>query len=114
MFPFLFLVSFYAYFMAILNSLKKFALPALAPALLNVALIFAALTATGDVNEKAMYLAWAVIAGGLLQVGLLMPQVAAHGYLPLRPSFLWKSDAISRVFRAMGPSMIGMGVLQFT
>ncbi len=112
MFGFIFLVSIYAYYMAILNSFKKFAAAAFAPTLFNVALIASALFPqkikyTGDT------LAWAVLVGGFLQMAFLIPALMQIHALP-RPSIkLWTAD-IRRVFNGLIPSWIGVGILQIT
>lgn len=65
MFPFLLLISLAALFMGVLNSLNSFFAPALAPALSNLIYIVLALVLAplwGVVG-----LAWAVLAGGLIQ-----------------------------------------------
>jgi len=113
MFAFIFLMSLYAYFMAILNSLKKFAIPALAPCFLNVAIIVAALLPEDFSSFRGQWLAWGVMIGGLLQVLVVVPSLVAIGFLP-KPTFKLKSAKVNQVFKAFIPSMIGMGILQLT
>ncbi len=113
MFPFIFLMSLYAYFMAILNSFKKFAYGAFAPALLNIALIVAALIPESDINQKAMYQSWAVIVGGFLQMSFLIPQLYRLGYFP-KIRFQFNTPPMRQIFAAMLPSMMGMSIVQIT
>lgn len=113
MFPFIFLMSLYAFFMAILNSFKKFALGALAPCLLNLTLIIAALIPWGNLEEQAYFQSWAVIFGGFLQMGLLIPQIISLGFFP-RISFDFNTPALRQIYLAMGPSTLGMGIVQIT
>lgn len=112
MFWFLALVSLYAFFMAILNSLKKFAMTALAPCFFNLAMITAAwMSPHLAVPEET--LAWAVLVGGVLQMLVLVPSVIKAGYFP-RPNFAWRSSDVSRIFKIIIPSLFGMSIMQIT
>ncbi|MBX3039353.1 MAG: murein biosynthesis integral membrane protein MurJ [Bdellovibrionaceae bacterium] len=113
MFGFVFLVSLYAFFMAILNALGIYGLPAMAPTLFNVAMITATLLPAAWFPWPGDGLAWGVIAGGFLQMVILIPALAKRGYLP-RISFRWKSRALAQVLVNMGPGLIGLGLLQVT
>jgi putative peptidoglycan lipid II flippase len=112
MFGFLVLVSTYAFFMAVLNSLKKFALSALAPCLFNISLIFAAMISP-RVAAPAEVLAWAVIVGGVLQAGILIPAVIRTGFVP-RLTWRMESQDAWRVFKAFIPSALSIGVMQIS
>jgi putative peptidoglycan lipid II flippase len=90
MFGFLILITLYAVFMAILNSLKKFALAALAPVMFNISMISAALISK-EFGAPERVLAWSVIAGGALQMAILIPAIIKEGYWP-RLSFVWRVD----------------------
>lgn len=112
MFPFLILVSLYAYFMALLNAHKKFMLTAFAPSLLNLTLIasYAYAYIQGDIS--ALYLGLAVLVGGVLQVGILIPT-----FLTLNIPFEWSiqniwGKPVRRVLRAFLPSVMGLGIVQ--
>lgn len=122
MFGFLILITLYAFFMAILNSLKKFALAAIAPIMFNISMIAAALVSKEfGVPEKV--LAWSVIVGGAMQMGILIPAILREGYWP-KLSFVWRVDGkwvpfwrvpeVQRVFTAMAPSLFGLSILQFS
>lgn len=112
MFSFLILMSLFAFFMAILNSLRQFALSALAPALLNIALISAALVSDRWAAPE-MTLAWAVMIGGFLQMAILVPSVVKSGYFP-RFSWRWNTPETRRVVKVVLPSMFGMSIMQVT
>ncbi len=112
MFSFLILMSMFAFFMAILNSLRQFALSALAPTLLNVALISAALVSDRWAAPE-MTLAWAVLIGGFLQMVILVPSVVKSGYFP-RLSWHWNTPETRRVVKVVLPSMFGMSIMQVT
>lgn len=112
MFGFIFLVSIFAYFMAILNSFKRFAAAAFAPVFFNVALIASALFPehTGYPGET---LAWAVLVGGFLQMAFLIPSLRAINCLPRLSSKIWSPD-VRKVFAGLIPSWVGVGILQIT
>lgn len=112
MFPFLVLVSLYAYFMALLNAHKKFMLTAFAPSLLNFTLIasFAYAHVRGDVS--VFVLGSAVLLGGALQVLILIPT-----FLKLKIPYEWSlrhiwSPPVRRVLKAFLPSVLGLGIVQ--
>jgi len=117
MFGFLVCISFYAFFMAVLNSLGKFALAALAPCLFNLTLIATSLASRTFVGAE-FALAWAVLFGGALQMALLIPSVAKAGFLPRPMAWLEASadakQAVGRVVKTIIPSLIGLGLLQLT
>jgi putative peptidoglycan lipid II flippase len=69
-FPYMLLISMVSLFSGVLNSLTRFTAAAFAPALLNLALIGALILVPDGGQETARAMAWGVIAGGLLQVGL--------------------------------------------
>ncbi len=88
-FPYIFFISLTAFFAGILNTYHKFALPALAPALLNVALIGGALGFRDYFEPPALVLAWAVFVGGLAQFLLQIPTLWRLKRLP-KPQFSFK------------------------
>jgi putative peptidoglycan lipid II flippase len=85
MFPYLAAMSLVAMMAGILNSLRKYFLAALAPVLLNIALISALLiAATFEMAQSdiGVSLAIAVTISGLFQLLLLLWGVRQEGYLP--------------------------------
>lgn len=76
LFPFLVLVGLWAYAMAVLNSLKHFAAPALGPCVLNFSIILCALWFRADVFGLAI----GVLIGGLLQLLIQFPSLYANGW----------------------------------
>src|SRR5690606_6108666 len=65
MFSFVFFVSMYAYCSGVLNSLGSFGLPALAPALLNIAMLAFTFMPGEWFAHPGDGLAWGVLVGGL-------------------------------------------------
>lgn len=115
-FPYLFFISLVALSGGILNSFQRFALPALNPLLLNLALIFGALGLSPHLEQPTMGLAIGVFLGGVIQLALLLPALKKIG-IPLR--FRWRAltrthrhPAIQRVLTLMGPSVLGVSVAQ--
>lgn len=90
MFPYLMLVSVAALAMGVLNSMDRFFIPAVAPALSNLAYITVVflLASRGDV----MSLVWAVMIGGFLQMALQLFASHREG-VSLSPMMPRKDDA---------------------
>ncbi|MDZ4677926.1 MAG: murein biosynthesis integral membrane protein MurJ [Oligoflexia bacterium] len=111
MFCYIMLVSFYAFAMGILNTLKIFWLPAVAPALWNISLLTGVIFFRDRFEISSDVLAWATVVGGFLQLGLLIPALKRSGFFP-RFRKWWGNPAVNRVLRAMGPSILGLSVMQ--
>lgn len=108
---YLVLVSTYAYHTAIANVVGHFFIPAVGPTLFNFGLIvFTVLPyELGPVAGSSQ--SWGVIAGGMLQAGVVAVLLVRMGLLP-RISFNWKGPDVSRVFINMVPGLFGLGVYQ--
>lgn len=117
MFGFVFCISSFAFFMGILNALGQFFWPAIAPTFWNLAMVISTLWPQSWISEKARLqghqLAWGVLIGGAVQALVLIPALKRLGFLP-KISFKWLNKDLFRVFKNMGPGLIGMGLLQFT
>jgi putative peptidoglycan lipid II flippase len=74
--PYLVFICLVSLFSGVLNSLARFTAAAFAPSLLNIALIAALLLVPTGGPTTARSMAWAVVAGGVLQLALCW--VAAH------------------------------------
>ncbi len=117
MFGFVFLVSSYAFFMGILNALGSFAIAAMAPTLFNVSMIISTLIPSEKFSSPGDGLAWGVLAGGALQMFLLIPVLHSKNYFP---NICWdistviKNPDVQKVFRNMLPGLFGLGLLQIT
>ncbi len=74
--PFLLLVGLWAYAMAVLNSLGKFASPAFGPSILNLSMILCAMY----FGENVFGLATGVLAGGALQLFIQFPSLYLNGW----------------------------------
>ncbi|CAK8741192.1 Lipid II flippase MurJ [Sodalis praecaptivus] len=74
-FPYILLISLTSLVGAVLNTWNRFSVPAFAPTLLNVSMIGFALLAAPLFHPPVMALAWAVVAGGVLQLGYQLPHL---------------------------------------
>lgn len=112
MFAFCFFICIYAYFMAILNAYKKFALAAFAPVLFNVAMIVSTLLPAYMPHQFSdLSLAWGVTIGGFLQMLILIPALIKLKCLPKFSLNIFDKNVL-KVFRNMIPGLLGLGVMQ--
>jgi putative peptidoglycan lipid II flippase len=110
-FPYILFISLVSLAGGVLNTWSRFAIPAFTPTLLNVAFIVGALFFAPYFHPPVMVLAWAVFAGGILQLALQLPALARIGMLP-RPSLAWRDPGVRRILTLMGPAVIGVSVSQ--
>lgn len=114
MFPYLPLISLTALAGGVLNAHGRFALPALVPVFLNLALIGACLFdgwfATAD---DGMVLAWAVLIGGIVQLWVQLPLLYRLGML-VRPRWGFRHPGVRRVLRLMVPTLFGSSIGQLS
>jgi putative peptidoglycan lipid II flippase len=111
MFPYIFFISIVAFFMGVLNSLRRFAAPAAAPILLNVGIIGAAYLISPHCAVPIVGIAIGVLIGGALQVGLQIPCVIREG-LTLLPKWNPNHPALKRIAFLMLPAIFGSAVYQ--
>jgi putative peptidoglycan lipid II flippase len=116
LFPYAPLICLAALIMGVLNSLKSFAIPALAPAFLNLcwilALVFVCPFLPAEGNSRIQAVAWAILLSGVVQVAVQLPVLAKHG-VPRRLLFgMTRHPKVRRVFRLMFPMAIAAGVVQ--
>ena len=118
MFPYILLVSIVTLFTGMLNSVSRFAPGASFPIILNLVLIASLLLgeyAIGDLGwsvQQVGYLqAWAVMAGGLVQLGWLYYWTRVEGF---RPKLLWPriTPEVKRLSIIALPAAIGGGAYQ--
>ena len=110
-FPYLLFISLTSLAAGVLNSFRRFALPAATPILHNLSLIAAMLLLVPLVEPPIMALAWGVFAAGALQLLMLWPALAKHGLLP-RPRLAWHHPGMRRVFKLMLPTIFSSSVAQ--
>ena len=111
MFPYIFFIGLVAWSMGVLNSLKHFAAPALAPVLLNVSIIACALFLSGFLADPVMSLALGVLLGGIAQFLFQIPFMRKKG-ITFRFVFNFSHPGVRRVGGLMAPSILGLAVTQ--
>jgi len=111
LFPYITLVSLAAVAMGILNCRDVFGPPAFTPVLLNLCIISAGWF-WGRHSENPTYaLAWGVLVGGTVQFLFQLPYLKREG-MSFALSFVPTDPRVRKVFRLMGPGMLGAGVTQ--
>ena len=113
MFPFLIFISLFALAMGILNSLKRFFAPSIAPVLLNISIIFSVIFFRDFFSLPVESLAWGVLVGGALQLFFQVPWLIYHGYIP-KIRFNIHNAGARRVFKLMLPALLGLSSVQIS
>lgn len=111
MFPSIFFVSLLALAMGYLNTFRHFMAPAAAPVLLNLSIIASAVLLAPLLSRPVVALACGVLLGSAAQFLLQLPFLHRHGF-SWRPSLDFRSTALRRFLRLMGPAVIGAAVYQ--
>src|SRR5262249_24428783 len=101
-FPSILFISLVSLAGGILNTWSRFAIPALTPSLLNLSFIFCALFLAPYFDPPVMVLAWAVFAGGVLQLAFQLPALARIRMTP-RPTLKFFDPGVKRILVLMGP-----------
>lgn len=124
MFPYIACMSLVALAAGVLNTWKRFAVPAATPVLLNVAMILAAWLGAPRLQslgvEPIYALGAGVMAGGLLQLGAQLLALRRLGLLPrigLGPAAwraAWADAGTQRVLKLMAPALLGVSVAQLS
>lgn len=114
-FPFLTLVAVAAVLMGMLNSLGHFFVPALSPAMFNVASIVLAMTlipfAPSLGVQPITIMAIAALVGGLGQLVIQWPPLRKEGFR-YRPRLDIRDEGLHKILLLMGPGTIGMAATQ--
>lgn len=110
-FPYIFFISLTSFAAGILNTWGHFKVPAFTPVLLNLSFIGFALFAAPHFDRPILALAWAVFAGGALQLAFQVPFLLRIGMLP-RPRWDPKDEGVVRVLKLMAPAALGVSVAQ--
>jgi len=111
MFPYIFFISLVALSMGILNSLKHFAAPALAPVLLNLSMILSVIILMPYFSQPVLALALGVIIGGFIQLALQIPFLKKKE-VTLKVSFNFSHPGLKRLVKLMLPAVLGAAVYQ--
>ena len=124
MFPYIACMSLVALSAGILNTWRRFAVPAATPVLLNLAVIAAAWLLVPRFRlwgvEPVYALAAGVMLGGVLQLAVQIPALWRIGMLPhigVSPRALraaWAHPGVRRVLSQMLPAVVGVSVAQLS
>jgi len=122
MFPYIGFISLVSLSAGVLNTWKRFAVPAATPVLLNVAMIGAALLLAPRFERSgwpSIYaLAVGVMLGGVLQLAVQVPALRRAGCLPRIATTgaaigaAWRHPGVRRIMRQMAPALLGVSVAQ--
>jgi putative peptidoglycan lipid II flippase len=114
MFPYVIFIGLVALCMGILNVMGHFAAPAIAPVLLNLAMI-GSVTAVSRFSDsqtvQVLGLGAGVLLGGALQLALQLPFLVKHGVRFWRRSGLWH-PRMKTIGLLMLPTIFGAAVYQ--
>jgi putative peptidoglycan lipid II flippase len=101
--------------MGMLNSLHRFFIPALSPAMYNVATIACALVLVplmpGVGLPPITAIAIGSLVGGAAQLAVQWPALRREGFR-YRPVLDWRDESLQRVLVLMGPGTIGLAATQ--
>jgi putative peptidoglycan lipid II flippase len=115
MLPFLTLVALAAAVMGMLNSLQRFFVPALAPAMFNVGTIICILALVPFMPGLGLpgvaAVAIGTVVGGLGQLAIQWPVLRREGFR-FRPRVDFRDEGLKRVLVLMGPATIGLAATQ--
>jgi putative peptidoglycan lipid II flippase len=124
MFPYIGCMSLVALSAGILNTWKRFAVPAVTPVLLNLSVIGAAWWLAPWFEQRGMQpvlaLAAGVMLGGVLQLAIQIPVLMRLGLMPhigvtvraFRAAYA--HEGVRRILRQMAPALLGVSVAQLS
>jgi len=124
MFPYIAFMSLVALSAGILNTWRRFAVPAATPVLLNVCMIGSAWLGAPWLRSQGIEpiysLAAGVMLGGVLQLAVQIPALLKLGLLPqisVSPTKIkaaWRDHSTRQILTMMGPALLGVGVAQLS
>jgi putative peptidoglycan lipid II flippase len=112
-FPYILFISLVSLAGGVLNTYSRFSVPAFTPVLLNLSFIVAALFFAPYFDPPVMVLAWAVFAGGVLQLAFQVPYLLKIGLVP-RFSLNLHDEGVWRILKLMGPAVFGVSIAQIS
>lgn len=116
MFPYILFMALVALAAGVLNTYKRFAVPAFTPVLLNVSFIACALWLAPRLEQPIVALAFAVVIGGVLQLALQWSALLRTGIVPrfagARAAF--RDPLVGQVARMMLPAVFAVSVAQIS
>ena len=110
-FPYIFFIALSALAGSILNTYKRFAVPAFTPVLLNIALLISIIFVSPYFEEPIKAVAWGVLLGGVLQLSFQIPALYKIGMIP-KFKFKRGHKGVKHVLKLMVPALFGSSVAQ--
>ena len=117
MFPYILFISMVALSAGILNTWKRFALPAFSPVMLNLCFIGAALGLAPHFDPPVYALAVGVVVGGIAQLAIQLPALRRIGMLPrvgLGVAAALRDPHTARLLKLMAPAVLAVSVAQIS
>jgi putative peptidoglycan lipid II flippase len=115
MMPFLTTVAVAVAVMGMLNALHRFFLPALSPAMFNVATILCAFLLVPLMPSLGLpdiaAIALATVLGGIGQIAIQWPALRKEGFR-YRPILDFRDPGVREILRLMGPGTLGLAAVQ--
>ncbi len=115
MMPFLTTVAVAVAVMGMLNALHRFFLPALSPAMFNVATILCAFLLVPLMPALGLPeiagIAFATVLGGIGQIAVQWPALRKEGFR-YRPILSFRDPGVREILRLMGPGTLGLAAVQ--
>ncbi|AFZ83596.1 virulence factor [Candidatus Kinetoplastibacterium blastocrithidii TCC012E] len=117
MFPYVILISLTAFASCILNTWKKFSIPAITPALLNISMVLTCLVFSKETIQPIYALALGVVVGGIAQFAI---QWIAISKVKLQPSVsfdftsAYNDKYVKNIIKKMMPALLGVSVSQIS
>ena len=96
--------------MALLHVHRHFLLPALAPTMYWLGMIFGVLVLAP--HWGIFGLAWGAVLGAIGHAGIQLPRLTRLPGRTYRPSLGWRMPEVRRVLRLMGPRWLGVAIVQ--
>jgi putative peptidoglycan lipid II flippase len=116
MFPYILFMSLVALAAGVLNTYKRFAIPAFTPVLLNLSFIGCAIWLAPQLERPIMALAFAVVIGGVLQLAFQWRALVGTGVAPRLsvPRAAFRDPVVRRVAALMLPAVFAVSVAQIS
>lgn len=117
MFPYIGLISMVALAAGILNTWRKFAVPAAAPVALNLSVIACAWGLSSQFERPIYSLAAGVVLGGILQVAMQWLALGRLGLIPrihINPRAAFRNPIAREVLQKMAPAVLAVSVAQIS
>lgn len=110
-FPYLLFISLASLAAGVLNSYKKFAVPALTSTLMNLVMIVFAAWIAPRFAQPGIVLAIGVFVAGAVQLAFQLPFMIRLGLLK-RPRWRWSDEGVRKIAGLMLPAIFGSSVSQ--